>query len=79
MKRGDRVVVVRYGRRGRPAAGVAPTVLQGVVIKAVSGVVWVDVGGETVRAWREQVKRADDDQRATELPSGLLARVDEAV
>lgn len=76
MKRGDAVLIRRFARPGKPRATDVPVELRGTVVKAVSGVVWVDVGGETVRAWRSQVWRVDDDGRATELPSGVVARVD---
>lgn len=57
MKRGDTVEIVRYSRPGKPAAGDAPTVVRGRLVKAVSGRVWVDTGeGEPVVAWRYQTR-----------------------
>ncbi len=69
MKRGDVVLIRRFARPGKPRASDVPTELRGTVVKAVSGVVWVDVDGDVVRAWRDQIRRLDNDGRPIELPS----------
>jgi hypothetical protein len=67
VKRGDAVLVRRYARPGKPRATDVPTVVYGSVIKAVSGVVWVDVNGDVVRAWRSQVQKVSNERPTIEL------------
>ena len=53
MKRGDPVIVTRYGKPGRPRKGVEPVTQQGTVVKSHGRAVLIDFG-ETV----EEVRRS---------------------
>ena len=64
MKRGDSVIVTRYGKPGRPRKGVEPVTQPGTVVKSHGRVVMVDFG-ETV----EEVRRSK--VRVTEVRDGM--------
>lgn len=64
MKRGDPVIVTRYGKPGRPRKGVEPVTQQGTIVKSHGRIVMVDFG-ETV----EEVRRSK--VRVTEVRDGL--------
>ena len=64
MKRGDPVIVTRYGKPGRPRKGVEPVTQPGTVVKSHGRVVMVDFG-ETV----EEVRRSK--VRVTEARDGI--------